>query len=189
MWIFRFALSEKSSPIYTKKRIHKKILAEKSQQNKRSFQANIKGMVVTQNKATADQFSYFYENLIKKRTRWLYVQYELDKIPGSFGRHGSSASEQNYSSIMKRLGKGYCAHPTREQRDLMERTLLHQSNLNDRLLKGTRELNSHHSNATNQMLLDASARIETLNIKEFNLFEVEHQQKSVYFLREEWGSS
>ena len=117
------------------------------------------------------------------------MQYELDKIPGSFGRHGSSASEKNHSSIMKRLGKGYCAHPTREQRDLMERTLLHQSNLNDRLLKGTRELNSHHSNATNQMLLDASARIETLNIKEFNLFEVEHQQKSVYFLREEWGSS
>jgi hypothetical protein len=52
----------------------------------------------------------------------LYVQYELDKIPGSFGRHGSSASEKNHSSIMKRLGKGYCAHPTREQRDLMDRT-------------------------------------------------------------------
>ena len=114
-------------------------------------------VTLTQNKATADQLSYADENLIKKRTRWLYVQYELDKIPGSFGRHGSSASEQNHSSIMKRLGKGYCAHPTREQRDLMDRT---------------------------------SARIEgkTLNIKRFNIFEVE-QQKYVYFLREEWGSN
>ena len=37
-WIFNFALSEKS-PIYTKKRIHNEELAEKSQQNKRSFQA------------------------------------------------------------------------------------------------------------------------------------------------------
>jgi hypothetical protein len=35
-----------------------------------------------------------------------------------------------------------------------------------------------------------SARIEgkTLNIKGFNIFEVE-QQKYVYFLREEWGSN
>ena len=131
-----------------------------------NFQISARDLIkiLNEKNANANQLGYARTNLIDRETRWLYAQFELDDIEGTLGRHGSTASEQNHSSIATRLGKGYCAHPTREQRDLIDITLIHQSNLNDRLKKGSLELEGIHANATNKMLHDASARIEDMSL-------------------------
>lgn len=134
------------------------------------------------NGADADIIGYVHSNLINKESRWLFAQYEVDETPGTFGRHGSTVSEQNHSSILQRLGKNYCDHPTKQQRDLMYRTLLHQTNLNERLMKGTYELKRLNTDATNELLRMASACIDdnSLNIEGYKLFLPESHKATYY---------